>query len=169
LATHYRLSLGLRFAQPSRRVTPAGSQPPCGLGQSLNPSRHHYSTAFASSRIFYLHGTSAFLTVGLLWAFPQRVIPAYHVSQVAPTNGVRAPLYTGGDHTRVGRPLTSPDPAPRALLALEPVSRLSSARLTMRNTEASLTVPLPVIPRSRWRVRLTVPTPAVCLRPHRYR
>ena len=93
---------------------------------------------------------------------------AYHVPPVAPTNGGRAPLYTGEDCTCVGRPLTSPELASRPLLGLEPLSRLSSAAVTMRNTEASLTLPLPVLPRSRLRVRLTVPTPAVCLRPHRY-
>jgi hypothetical protein len=68
----------------------------------------------------------------------------------------------------VGRPLKSPEPAPHPILGLEPLSRLSSAAVTMRNTKASLTLPLPVIPRSRSRVRLTFPTPAVCLRPHRY-
>jgi hypothetical protein len=52
LATHYRLSLGLRFTPSSRPVTPLGSQPPFGVGQSLNPYRHHYGTAFASSRSF---------------------------------------------------------------------------------------------------------------------
>ena len=68
----------------------------------MNPYRHHYSTAFAFSRLFYLHHNSAFLTVGLLRGFAPRVIPAYHVPQVAPTNGGRAPLYTGGYHTCVG-------------------------------------------------------------------
>ena len=129
---------------------------------------HHYSTAFASSRIFYLHNLSAFLTVGLLWAFTQRVIQAYHVPQVVPTNGGRAPLYTGEDCTCVGRPLKSPEPAPPPILGLEPLSRLSSALVTMRNTEASLTLPLPVLPRSRSTVRLGFSTPATCLRPHRY-
>ena len=38
----------------------------------------------------------------------------------------------------------------------------------MRNAEASVTLPLPVIPRSRSTVRLGFSTPAVCLRPHRY-
>jgi hypothetical protein len=52
LATHYRLSLGLRFTPSSHPVTPLGSQPPFSVGQSLNPYRHHYSTAFASSRSF---------------------------------------------------------------------------------------------------------------------
>jgi hypothetical protein len=100
------------------------------------------------------------------WPRAQR---AYHVPQIVPINGVRAPLYTGGDSTCVGRPLKSPEPAPRALLALEPLSRLSSARVTMRNAEASLTLPLPVIPRSRSTVRLGFSTPAACLRPHRCR
>ena len=113
----------------------------------------------------YLHNLSAFLTVGLLWAFAPRVIQADHVPQVAPTNGARAPLYTGGDCTCVGRPLTSPELAPHPILGLEPLSRLSSAAVTMRNTKASLTLPLPVSPRSRSTVRLGFPTPAVCLRP----
>jgi len=140
---------------------------PFRVEQSLNSYPHHYHTAFAFSRIFYLHNLSAFLTVGLLGAFTQRVIQAYHVSPVVPTNGLRAPLYTGKDCTCVGRPLTSPEPASHPILGLEPLSRLSSARLTMRNTKASVTLPLPVIPRSRSRVRLPFPTPAACLRPHR--
>jgi hypothetical protein len=141
---------------------------PFRVEQSLNPYRHHYSTAFAFSRIFYLHDNSAFLTVGLLWAFAQRVIQAYHVPQSVPTNGGRVPLYTGGNYTYVGRPLKSPEPVPHPILGLEPLSRLSSALVTMRNSEASLTLPLPVIPRSRFGVRLAFPAPAACLRPHRY-
>src|SRR4029450_3207689 len=38
--------------QVLRPVTPLGSQPPCSVGQSLNPYLHHYSRAFASSRSF---------------------------------------------------------------------------------------------------------------------
>src|SRR5262249_26358254 len=38
--------------QVLRPVTPLGSQPPFGSGQSLNPYLHHYSGAFASSRSF---------------------------------------------------------------------------------------------------------------------
>src|SRR3989442_9351863 len=55
------------------------------------------------------------------------------------------PLYPGGNSTCGGRPLTSPDPVPPPLLGLEPVSRLSSARLTRRNTKALVTFPLPVL------------------------
>ena len=157
----------LRFAKVSHPVTPVGSLHPFGSGQSLNPYRHHYGTAFASSRLFYLPNSSAFLTVGLLGAFIPRVIQAYHVPQAVPINGLRVPLYTGEDYACVRRPLKSPELASRPLLGLEPLSRLSSARLTMCNTEASLTVPLPVIPHSRSTVRLGFSTPAVCLRPHR--
>jgi len=156
----------LQFLRP---VTPLGSQPPFSAGQSLNPYRHHYSTAFASSRSF----TRCALPRTYAWATRSpghwpRAQRAYHVSQVVPTNGVRAPLYTGGDCTCVGRPLTSPKPAPHPILGLEPVSRLSSALVTMRNTEALLTFPLPVIPHSRSGVRLAFPAPAASLRPHRY-
>jgi len=157
----------LRFAKVSHPVTPAGSQPPFGWSKVCTPigtitAPHSLSPASSS-----LPSMSAFLTVGLLLAFTPRVIQAYHVPQVVPTNGVRAPLYTGGNSTCVGRPLKSPEPVPHPILGLEPLSRLSSARLTMRNTEASLTLPIPVIPRSRSTVRLGFPTPAVCLRPHR--
>ena len=51
-ATHYRLSLGSRFTPSSHPVTPLGSQPPFSVGPSLHPYRHHYGTAFASSRSF---------------------------------------------------------------------------------------------------------------------
>jgi hypothetical protein len=133
------------------------------------PYPPHYRVAFASSRSFTRYAfprTYAWATrSGEPWP---RAYRAYHVPHVAPINGGRAPLYTGGDCTCVGRPLTSPKPAPHPLLGLEPLSRLSSARVTVRNTEASLTLPLPVIPRSRSTARLGFPTPAVCLRPPRY-
>lgn len=158
----------LRFAKVSPPVTPAGSLPPCGSGQSLNPYPFHYRLAFASSRLFYLPHTSAFLTVGLLGAFASRVIQADHVSQGVPLNGGRAPLSTGEDSTCVGQPLTSPDPASPPLVGREPLSRLRSEGVTRRNSEASLTLPFPVLPRSRSTVRLGFSTPAVCLRPHRY-
>ena len=138
------------------------------MEQRLNSYPAHYRLAFAFSRIFYLHNSSAFLTVGLLGVFTPRVIQAYHVPQLVPINGRRAPLYTGGNATCVGRPLTSSDPVPRPVLGLEPLSRLSSAAVTMRKTKASLTVPLPVIPHRRSTVRLGFSTPAVCLRPPRY-
>jgi hypothetical protein len=166
-ATHYRLSLGLRFTPSSPPVTPLGSQPPFSVGQSLNPYLDDYRQAFASSRSFtcYAFPRTYVWTTRSSSRWP-RAYQAYHVSPVVPTNGGRAPLYTGGNCTCVGRPLTSPKPVPRPLLGLEPLSRLSSAGVTGRNTKASLTLPLPVLPRSRLRVRLTFPTPAVCLRPH---
>ena len=167
-ATLCRLSLGLRFTPSSRPVTPLGSQHPFRSGQRLNPYRHHYSTAFASSRSFTCYAfprTYAWATrSSSRWP---RAYQAYHVPQVAPTNGVRAPLYTGGNCTCVGRPLKSPEPVPPPILGLEPLSRLSSAGVTMRNSKASLTLPLPVIPRSQSGVRLAFPAPAACLRPHR--
>ena len=139
------------------------------MGQRLNPYRHHYSAAFASSRSFTCYAiprTYAWATrFSSRWP---RAYQAYHVPQVVPTNGVRAPLYTGEGYTCVGRPLKSPEPAPPPILGLEPLSRLSSARLTMRNTKALVTLPLPVIPHSRSTGRLGFPTPAVCLRPPRY-
>ena len=155
--------------QVLRPVTPLGSQHPFGSGQSLNPYLHHYSRAFASSRSF----TRCTFPRTYAWATRSRsrwprVQRAYHVPQVVPTNGLRAPLYPGGYCTCVGRPLTSPEPVPHPILGLEPLSRLSSAGVTVRNTKASLTLPLPVIPHSRSGVRLAIPAPAVCLRPHRY-
>src|SRR5262245_30735743 len=155
----------LQFLRP---VTPLGSQHPFGSGQSLNPYPAHYRLAFASSRSF----TRCTLPRTYAWATRSRsrwprVQRAYHVPQVVPTNGGRSPLYTGGRCTCVARPFTSPEPLPRPILGLEPLSLLSSARVTMRNTKASLTFPLPVIPRSRSGVRLAVPAPAACLGPHR--
>ena len=114
-----------------RPVTPAGSQPPFGVG--LNPYLDHYSQAFASSRVLYQLRRSPPLrsgdSGGLRFAPPQRANPAYHVSQFAHIDGVRAPLYTGGYHTCVGQPLKLPEPDPRPILGLEPLSRLSSALL----------------------------------------
>jgi hypothetical protein len=45
----------LRFAKASRPVTPAGSLHPFGAGPRLRPYPPHYRTAFACSRICYLH------------------------------------------------------------------------------------------------------------------
>jgi len=109
------------------------------------------------------------LTLGRLgqknWPRAQR---AYHVPQVGHTAGGRAPLYTGGDCPGGGRPLKPPELAPPPRVGLAPGSRLSSAGVTLRNSEASRTLPLPVLPHSRSTGRLGFPTPAVCLRPHRY-
>jgi hypothetical protein len=52
------------------------------------------------------------------------------------TDRVRTPLYPGGCHACVGRPLKPAAPDPHPMLGLEPLSRFSSARVTMRNTEA---------------------------------
>jgi hypothetical protein len=114
-----------------RPVPPAGSRPPFSVGP--NPSLDHYSQAFASSRLLYRlrrsppgrSGDSG----GLRFAPPQRADPAYHVSQFAPIDGLRAPLYTEGYHTCVGRPLKPTEPDPFPILGLEPLSRLSSALL----------------------------------------
>src|SRR5438128_12065264 len=83
----------LQFLRP---VTPLGSQPPFSAGQSLHPYRHHYSTAFASSRSL----TRCALPRTYAWATRSPVhLPsaqrAYNVSLVVRTIGVRAPLYTG--------------------------------------------------------------------------
>jgi hypothetical protein len=43
-----------------------GKSAPFRVGQSSNPYLPHYRTAFASSRIFYLHGISPSLAVGIL-------------------------------------------------------------------------------------------------------
>jgi hypothetical protein len=149
-----------------RPVTPAGSQPPFGVG--LNPYLDHYSQAFAFSRVLYPLRRSPPLrsgdSGGLRLAPPQRANPAYHVSQFAPIDGVRAPLYTEGYHTCVGRPLKPTEPAP-SHFGSGATQPLKLRAFTMRNTKASLTLPLPAIPRSRCRVQLTVPTAAACLRP----
>src|SRR5258706_7665405 len=77
--------------QVLRPVTPLGSQPSFESGQILNPYRHHYRTAFASSRSF----TRYALPRTYAWATPRsgahwpRAYRAYHVPQVAPINGVR--------------------------------------------------------------------------------
>ena len=44
---------GLAFPPHSRDPRPAGSQPPFGVGQNLNPYPCDYYTAFASSGILY--------------------------------------------------------------------------------------------------------------------
>ena len=162
-----RPSVG-RFTPFSPPVTPLGRQPPFSGGQRVHPARHPYRTAFASSRSFtpcalprpYAGATRS---TGQ-WPRAQR---AYPVRQVVPIDGGRVPLYTGGDHTCVGRPLTSFAPAPPPLLGLAPLRCLSSALVTRRNPEASLPLPLPILPRSRFAVRFGFPAAAAYLRPHR--
>jgi hypothetical protein len=131
-----------------RPVTPAGSQPPFGVG--LNPYLDHYSQAFASSRVLYQLRRSPPLrsgdSGGLRFAPPQRANPAYHVSQFAHIDGVRAPLYTEGYHTCVGRPLKPTEPDPLPSLGLEPLSRLSSALLRCVIPRLYLHYPYPPFP-----------------------
>jgi hypothetical protein len=123
-----------RLPRLLRPVTPAGSRPPFGVGQ--NPYLDHYSRAFASSRVLYRHRPSPPLRSGdsrdFCFAPPRRASPAYHVSPFVQTGG-RVSLCTRGDHTCVGGPSRSPELAPRPVLGLEPLSRLSSAVFTMRN------------------------------------
>jgi hypothetical protein len=75
-----------------------GKSAPFRVGQSSNPYLPHYRTAFASSRIFYLHGISPSLAVGILLGLTpctaRRAIQAYRVPPI-PQDGVRTPLYTG--------------------------------------------------------------------------
>ena len=144
---------------------------PFRVGQSSNPYPSHYRRAFASSGLFYLQRVRrplrAAYSLDFCLALPARALQAYHVPQVAPISGVRTPLYTGGHYTCVGRPLKSPEPDPLPILGLEPLSRLSSALVTMRNAEASLTLSLSLISHRRSTVRLDNPASAACLRPHR--
>ena len=159
----------LRLLRP---VTPTGSQPPFSAGQRWNPSPLYYRVAFASSRIPYRLRRSPRLRAGdsrdLRLARPQRANPAYHVPRFVPPKGLRMPLYTGGYYAWVGRPLKPAEPHPRPILGLEPLSRLSSAGVTVRNSEASLSLSISLILRSRSPARLGFLTPAACLRPHRY-
>jgi hypothetical protein len=128
-----------------RPVTPPGSRPPFSVGQ--NPYLDHYRQAFASSRVLYRLPRSPPLrsgdSGGLRFAPPQRADPAYHVSQFAPIDGVRAPVYTEGYHTCVGRPLKPTEPAPPPILGLEPLSRLSSALLRCVMPRLHLRYPYP--------------------------
>ena len=133
--------------QVLRPVTPLGSQPPFGVGQSWNPYPAHYRLAFASSRsctrCTFLR-TYAWATRSRLRG--PRVQRAYHVPRVVLTNGRRAPLYTGGNSTCVGRPLKSPEPVPPPILGLEPLSRLSSAGLRCVTPRLHFRYPYPSFP-----------------------
>jgi hypothetical protein len=59
-------------------------------------------------------------------------------------------------------------PALRAILALGPYGGSSPARVTMRNTEASVPLSLPTISRPSDRVPLTAHRFTECLEPRRY-
>jgi hypothetical protein len=97
----------------SRPITPAGSQPPFGVGHSVSPYPHHYSGAFAFSRVPYRLRRFPCLRVGdsgdVRLAPPQRANPAYHVPRVSPTSRGRMPLYTGRVNGCVGAPLKLTD------------------------------------------------------------
>ena len=97
-----------RCAKGSRPVTPAGSLHPCGSGRRLHPYPYHDSTAFAFSRIFYLHSHFPSLRTDDSWV-PKRALQAYHVPRVLQTDRVRMPLYTGRVNGCVGSPLPLTD------------------------------------------------------------
>jgi hypothetical protein len=101
------------FPRRSRPLTPAGSQPPCGVGHRVRPSPHHDSRAFAFSHVPYRLRRFPCLRVGdsrvLRFALPWRANPAYHVPRVAPTSRGRMPLDTGRVNGCVGAPFKRPD------------------------------------------------------------
>jgi hypothetical protein len=146
-ATHWKLNLGLRFASSSSSAHTCRKSAPFRAGQRLNPYPLHYRVTFASSRISYRLRLSPRLRSGdsgdLRLAPPQRANPAYHVSRFAPTKGCRMPLYTGGFHTCVGRPLKPTEPDPHPVLGLEPLSRLSSAGLRCVTSRLHYCYPCP--------------------------
>ena len=146
-ATHWKLNLGLRFASSSSSGHTSRKLAPFRAGQRLNPYPLHYRVTFASSRISYRLRLSPRLRSGdsgdLRVAPPQRANPAYHVSQFAPTKGRRMPLYTGGSHACVGRPLKPTEPDPHPVLGLEPLSRLSSAGLRCVTSRLHCCYPYP--------------------------
>ncbi len=106
----------LRLLRP---VTPAGSQPPCGVGHSVSPYPRHDSGALAVSRIPYRFRRVPCLRVGdsrgLGCALPRRAHPAYHVPRGSPTRRVRMPLYTGRVNGCVGVPFKRTDLPSRPL------------------------------------------------------
>jgi hypothetical protein len=97
----------------SRPLTPVGSQPPCGGGQSVHPSPPHDRVAFASSHVpsrlrrplCSRSGDSG----GLGLALPQRAQPASHGWRVSPTRRGRMPLCTGRVNGCVGAPCKRTD------------------------------------------------------------
>jgi hypothetical protein len=97
----------------SRPITPVGSQPPFGVGQSLHPSPPHSRVAFASSHVPYRLRHLLCLRSGdaggLGLARPQRAHPAYHVWRVSPTSRGRMPLCTGRVDGCVGSPFNLTD------------------------------------------------------------
>jgi hypothetical protein len=151
-----------------RPVTPRGSQHPCGSGQSSPLS------ALLQDRVRFLpvlsplHPSPHLRLGDSVRGTDRESNGLTTVRRLYHQTGGRAPLDPGGNSTCVGRPVTSPAPVPPPLLGLAPLSRLSSAGVTVRNAKASLTLPFPVIPRSQSGVRLAVPASAVCLRPPRY-
>jgi hypothetical protein len=90
------VSRGRRFPRP---VTPAGSQPPGGVGPRRCPSPPHDRMACACSRVpSRLHrrpGVRLGDARGLGLAQPWRAQPASHVSRGAPPRRGRRPLYPG--------------------------------------------------------------------------
>src|SRR5262249_583264 len=152
--------------QVLRPVTPTGSQPPFSVGQSLHPYLDYYRQAFAPSRVLYPLRPSPHLRLGdsVCFCRPDTLsgLPRSPTSPPQRRSGVSVHRWRRAVRRVTVNISRSCSPS---LLGLEPLSRLGSALVTMRNPETSLTLPLPVLLRSRSRVRLTFPTSAVCLRP----
>jgi hypothetical protein len=73
-------------------------------GGAKNPYPHHYRTAFACSRVFYLHGEHPSLRLDSS-RLAARAVQAYHVPRVPHRDRLRTPLYTGWVDGCVGLPL----------------------------------------------------------------
>jgi hypothetical protein len=113
---------------------------------------------------------SPFLTVRLLAGCTRcttpRVVQAYHVPRVSPIGFGRLCVHRVGLWVR-RLAVKTHRPAHHAILALEPKGGSRSARVTMRNTKALVTLSIPIISRGTSSVPLTFRTVTECLRPHR--
>ncbi len=128
-----------------RPVTPCiGSGLPFRVGQSLNPYPNHYRPGI---RFFqHLLPASPFFLLTKDRLHTWREIQAYHVPHDSQISCFRTPLYTDRVFRCVGSPSKLANLPDFAILALGPNGSSSLAPFTIRNSKASLTLPIPTIP-----------------------
>lgn len=135
----------------------------------MSPYPPHYRVAFASSRVLYRHSIPlpcGRATPGFTALHPPG--ERYRLTTFHKLHKMGLGCLYGPGARHVCRPVRYPtEPVPFAVLALEPKGRSSSALVTIRNPEASLTLSIPIISHSRLGVRLAFPAVTECLRPHR--
>ena len=153
-----------------RPVTPAGSQPPCGAGARWPPI-HPLQGGIRFLLRPLPAPPSPLLARGRLWGLTPCTAPESEAglprfASFTNKSGEDASVHREGQRVRQCAVKTH-RPALHAVLALGPNGGSSPARVTMRNTEASVALSVPTISRRSHHVPLTVLRFTACLIPRR--